>query len=457
MFKFRFIPLLLAALVAIPLPGHAQSSSLRIYGSLSNFDCYNDTPDDCEGFEIEIHNMRKEDVIHTWNYSAFGGPTVTTLGSGLSTSALVRYYSSTAVVAPGHMTHFGVTLTRVPTAGSISYRWLPKASTANPNPPPIPVELPQHQSTLDIDGIHDSISNDTSHDIWVLPFGHKVSREVELEELMTDNSLVTDAIPLGSGNDHLRPNKLSPGEQWVHDDPPGVDDTQSDVLWFKVYEDTIIYDDRGRPRHEPGQQIATVMNATISGDVVPLAPSAFYLADTQLTGSQLNQAMVLLNGTAPSSGAQVTLTSSNPFAIPPATLFIPGGEDYAIFDIATTPVAFATPITITARIGDSTKTATFTINPPSLSQVWLSYSTATSGTTFSGAVYLLGPAPAQGMTVKLHSENPILTTPILVQVPAGASMATFDVSSPHVKVPITVRLNAHLNKKQVSTSVRLIP
>ena len=60
--------------VAAP-PAQAQST-LRVYGALSNFDCSNDTETETEGFEIEIEGEHKEDITHTWAYSAFGAPTV---------------------------------------------------------------------------------------------------------------------------------------------------------------------------------------------------------------------------------------------------------------------------------------------------------------------------------------------------------------------------------------------
>ena len=88
----------------------ARAQDMRIYGALSNFDCYNDSGSETEGFEIEIEGIHKEDVVHTWNYSAFGAPTVVDGGTATAPTAITRYRSGTASVKLGGVTHFGVTL-----------------------------------------------------------------------------------------------------------------------------------------------------------------------------------------------------------------------------------------------------------------------------------------------------------------------------------------------------------
>jgi hypothetical protein len=67
---------------------------------------------------------------------------------------------------------------------------------------------------------------------------------------------------------------------------------------------------------------------------------------------------------APSGGISVSLASSNPaVAAVPSSVTIPAGASNAIFNIQTVPVSTTTPATITATLGQITKTSTLTITP----------------------------------------------------------------------------------------------
>ncbi|MBI1338335.1 MAG: PEP-CTERM sorting domain-containing protein [Phycisphaera sp.] len=63
-----------------------------MYGSLSNFDCINDTGQEAHGFEIELDNCSPSDVYSTFGapYNRYGTPTITTDG----TNTFVRYEST---------------------------------------------------------------------------------------------------------------------------------------------------------------------------------------------------------------------------------------------------------------------------------------------------------------------------------------------------------------------------
>lgn len=63
-----------------------------IYGSLSNFDCVNDTNHDAHGFEIELEGIDSSSVYATFGapYNRYGEPTITTVG----TRTFVRWGSS---------------------------------------------------------------------------------------------------------------------------------------------------------------------------------------------------------------------------------------------------------------------------------------------------------------------------------------------------------------------------
>ena len=139
--------LLLAMLAA---PTAAYSQSLTLFGSLSNFDVYNDTGQDTHGFEIELDGLQPAQAYYFFTYTRYGAPTVSAFPGGV----YVRYASSwnpstqqftatTSVPASftptfGHSCvltnivgcdHFGIVVTAAPT--NVIYRWL-VADPANP-------------------------------------------------------------------------------------------------------------------------------------------------------------------------------------------------------------------------------------------------------------------------------------------------------------------------------------
>jgi hypothetical protein len=82
------------------------------------------------------------------------------------------------------------------------------------------------------------------------------------------------------------------------------------------------------------------------------------------TGGNSINATLFLTGNAPTGGAKVTLSSSNPAAAQvPASVTIPAAQGFQGFTITTSPVAADTPVTITGTYGVS-QTATITVLAP---------------------------------------------------------------------------------------------
>jgi hypothetical protein len=152
-------------------------------------------------------------------------------------------------------------------------------------------------------------------------------------------------------------------------------------------------------------------------------------------------ATVTLLAPAPSAGATVTLTSSNPaVALPPSYVKVSSGAtSSAQFKINTTAVSTGTPVTITATYNGSTATVTMTVYPLAPYAVNLSPTSASGGQTIYGSVVLDGLAPSGGVTVSLSSSNPTAApVPATVTVAAGSntsprfSFITGAVTSPTV-------------------------
>jgi hypothetical protein len=158
-----------AAALLVPAPGLASA-----FGTLSNFDVVNDTPQPCHGFEIELEDVGPDDVAYTFggSYIRYGTPEVVAVTADPAHPRVVvryRLWNGTAweatPVAPPNITplghdcyssgpignyldsgceHFGVSLLRQPSR--TTYRWLVAGDPADANSTfaavPQAVELP---------------------------------------------------------------------------------------------------------------------------------------------------------------------------------------------------------------------------------------------------------------------------------------------------------------------------
>ena len=140
------VAMLVTALIVV-----RSASAQTTFGTLSNFDVFNDTGTECHGFEIELDGISADKVVYTFGgtYERYGNPIVTNFAGG----TFVRYespwdavnmkFTETTLLAPAVITptnghacwtggsgiyatggceHFGMTLSAQPT--NTVYRWL---------------------------------------------------------------------------------------------------------------------------------------------------------------------------------------------------------------------------------------------------------------------------------------------------------------------------------------------
>ena len=142
----------------LPSTSRAAATTPQQFGTLSNFDVFNDTGQETHGFEIELDGIAPTDVISLFGapYERYGNPTVTAFSGGTMVTYASAYDASSqtwqagtpqapAVITPtmGHQCwtggsltyltdgcdHFGLGLSATPT--NIVYNWL----TASPSQP----------------------------------------------------------------------------------------------------------------------------------------------------------------------------------------------------------------------------------------------------------------------------------------------------------------------------------
>ncbi|MET0623709.1 MAG: FG-GAP-like repeat-containing protein [Pyrinomonadaceae bacterium] len=175
---------------------------------------------------------------------------------------------------------------------------------------------------------------------------------------------------------------------------------------------------------------------------VTLTPSTVVGGSTQTVRAQ-----VTLDRPAPTEGANVTLSSSNPAvaSLPPSLVIAPGASG-GFVDFKTAAVSTPTQVTVRATYGGSAQTALLNVNPPpappvTLTGVTLNPTSVTGGAASQGTVTLSGLAQSPTV-VNLSSSSAVAGVPASVTVPAGASSAGFSVTTTSVASATSVTIAA---------------
>jgi hypothetical protein len=110
--------------------------------------------------------------------------------------------------------------------------------------------------------------------------------------------------------------------------------------------------------------VGSVRGLTGLGGSSTLTVSSLTLSPTSLVGGNSSTGTVTLSGNAPSGGASVSLESSNTsVATVPSSVPVAEGSKSVPFPVSTSTVSTSTNVTITASYGNSSQTATLTVNP----------------------------------------------------------------------------------------------
>ncbi len=186
---------------------------------------------------------------------------------------------------------------------------------------------------------------------------------------------------------------------------------------------------------------ATCCNLTVtapievtSGAALPAPPLLLAVSPASVVGGNTTTGSVTLNAAAPAGGTLVKLSSSRAAATVPLSVTVPAAATTASFAIATNSVTALTSTTIAAVSGTQVWNAVLAVNPPggsalTLAGIMLNPATVPAGTSTRGTVTLNAPAPAGGAVVALASYRINAIVPVSVTVPAGATSASFAVTT----------------------------
>jgi hypothetical protein len=191
------------------------------------------------------------------------------------------------------------------------------------------------------------------------------------------------------------------------------------------------------------------------GAVTGIAPSSLTANVTSLRGGEGGIATVHLAAPVPVvGGVYLSVSSSHPqlFSSLPGSVFVSSGSTSGSFPFVTSGAASAvTPVTLTVAYGASSASLGLSVEPPAAATppvlaLSLDPLSVGGGDPSTGTVTLAGAAPAGGAVVQLSSGNAaVASVPPSVTVGAGATSATFPVSTSAVAANVTVSIEALLH------------
>jgi len=180
--------------------------------------------------------------------------------------------------------------------------------------------------------------------------------------------------------------------------------------------------------------------------------SNFSLQQTSVFGGRNVPATLVLPARA-TSPTTVTLTSSSPNLIAPATLTVPTGTRTVNFTVSTASGKTAETDNLKATYPGGSKTVSLSIFPV-LQSVQLSQSTVSGGGSVTGSVTLAVGVPID-TAYNLSSSRSGLTLPSSVTVPAGQTQVSFTITVPTVDSSAQSRITATAQQGGASVSTLL--
>jgi len=170
-----------------------------------------------------------------------------------------------------------------------------------------------------------------------------------------------------------------------------------------------------------------------------------------VTGGDTTIGQIDMSGLSRAGGPTFTVTSSNPAVVPTQTFTAPANQNLFGFQafIQTRPTSADTNVTITATDGRYRFSGVLTVRatppPPVLSGVSVNPSSVVGGNSATGTVTLSAPQSG-ATTIALSTPAPatVAKMPASVTVPAGATSASFTITTSPVTSQFNMNISADL-------------
>lgn len=190
----------------------------------------------------------------------------------------------------------------------------------------------------------------------------------------------------------------------------------------------------------------------------PAAPVSLAFTSNPLYSGNSTSVQIQLSTAAPSSGAIISLTSSDPNAAPvPATVTMPANTAWMQFQMKAGQVTTETPVTITASLNSGSASTQLTVLPPSIKSLTISPTTFNGGISVQAIAMLNGVAPANGASISFSSSSPAVEAPAAETVAAGSPSVVFQIPTTTVTANTPATVTATYNGQSVNTQITLTP
>jgi hypothetical protein len=180
----------------------------------------------------------------------------------------------------------------------------------------------------------------------------------------------------------------------------------------------------------------------LQNEAPPVTLTSLTLNPTTVVAGAASIGTVTLSGPAPTGGAIVTLSSSNPAAATPVagTVTVPATATTTTFFIDTFPISANASATISATYNNGTQNATLAVQAVIPTLLTLTPTSVIGGSSSTGSVTFSQPAPA-GAIISLASSNPAVAS-VPASIFASGTVATFTVTTQPVSSTTSVTISA---------------
>jgi hypothetical protein len=190
----------------------------------------------------------------------------------------------------------------------------------------------------------------------------------------------------------------------------------------------------------------------------PASPVSLAFTSNPLYSGNSTWVQIQLSTAAPSGGAVINLTSSDPNAAPvPATVTMPGNTAWMQFQMTAGQVTTQTPVTITASLNSGSASTQLTVLPPSIKSLSISPTIFNGGISVQAIAMLNGVAPANGASISFSSSSPAVEAPAAETVAAGSPSVVFQIPTTSVTANTPATVTATYNGQSVATQITLTP